>query len=587
MRKREKVLITGAGGFIGHHLTKYLKKKGYWVRGVDIKNPEFEKTSADEFLLLDLRKRENADIVTRGVTHVYNLASNMGGVGFIDTVRAELMRDNILIDVNMIDAAYKSGVEKFFYPSSALVYPNFDGSIKNAGLKEEYIYPAKPDSEYEWEKLFAERLCLSYYSDYGLQTRVARLHNIYGPLGVYDGGREKSPRRFMKILYLLSGISSPAGWGTEYIQNLIVAFSGKGVSATIISPILLYTNKDWKEWTKKQFDAYGVRIVTINTPNWLKRNFFLHLVISNVLSTFMVIKLLRMGDYDLIHEFSSVPPLVLFRSLIFKLIFNKPTLFTLSVYNNSFLGSFRWFKLFNFAKYYIIPSKEIISILLKIGIPVDKVLHIPPGLNLDLFIKKRDLLQEREKLSLSKDKFILAYYGTLTKEKGVIDLLDAYLSLEEKIKSRILLLLCVVWRGSSEHKEIKDYILSKKDKNIKLLESYVDIPGLIWASDAIILPQQTGFGTTIPPISVIEALAAGKTLIATDIIGNREIVTDELGVLMPPKNPTKLANAIRKVYRKRDVKKTNGEHVKVISKFQLKTVAREYISLYERTIKGI
>ena len=193
MSKREKVLVTGAGGFIGHHLVKYLKKKRYFVRGADIKEPEFEKTLADEFLLLDLRKKENTNIATKGIDHVYNLASNMGGVGFIETVRAELMRDNILIDTNMLEASRNNKAKMFFYPSSALIYPSFADPVKNSGLKEEYAYPAKPDSEYGWEKLFTERLCLAYYSDYGLETRVARFHNIYGPLGVYDGGREKSP----------------------------------------------------------------------------------------------------------------------------------------------------------------------------------------------------------------------------------------------------------------------------------------------------------------------------------------------------------------------------------------------------------
>jgi len=389
----------------------------------------------------------------------------------------------------------------------------------------------------------------------------------------------------MKTLYLLSGISSPAGWGTEYIQNLIVALSSKGVNATIISPILLHTNKDWKEWAKKQLDAYGVRIIAINTPNWLKRKPFLHLVIANILSTLTVIKLLIREDYDLIHEFSSVPPVVLFRSLIFKLIFNKPTIFTLSVYNSSFLGSFRWFKLLNFAKYYVIPSEEIIATLLKIGISADKVRYVPPGLNLDLFMKERSLLQEREKLYLPKNKFILTYYGTLTKEKGVMDILHAYLSLEEEIGNKIQLLLCVIWRGSQEHKKNKKYILSLKHENVRLLEGYVDIPGLIWASDAVVLPQQTGCGTTIPPISVIEVLSAGKTLIATNIIGNRELITNDLGVLVPPKNSIKLADAIRKIYKKRDIGKMIGGHIKLISRFQLETVAKKYMSLYSRVAR--
>ncbi|MDP3983110.1 MAG: NAD-dependent epimerase/dehydratase family protein [bacterium] len=188
---KQKAVVTGAGGFIGHHLIKYLKKKNYWVRGVDIKKPEFENTYADDFQLLDLRDSENTDAVTKSVDHVYNLASNMGGVGFIETVHAQLLHDNTLIDIYMLESAYRNKVKRFFYPSSAVIYP---GDVeKEAGFKEEDVYPVQLDNEYGWEKLYMERLCASYYKDYGFETRVARFHNIYGPLGTYDGGREKSP----------------------------------------------------------------------------------------------------------------------------------------------------------------------------------------------------------------------------------------------------------------------------------------------------------------------------------------------------------------------------------------------------------
>ncbi len=146
---KEKVLVAGAGGFIGHHMVTYLKSKGYWVRGVDIKRPEFEKTKADEFLVLDLRNRENAHKATKGIAHVYNFAANMGGIGFITEVGAEVMHDNVLINTYMLETARLNKVKRYLYTSSACVYPTFRQTDPNAkGLKEEDVYPADPDNFY-------------------------------------------------------------------------------------------------------------------------------------------------------------------------------------------------------------------------------------------------------------------------------------------------------------------------------------------------------------------------------------------------------------------------------------------------------
>jgi nucleoside-diphosphate-sugar epimerase len=210
----KKILVTGAGGFIGHHLVKYLKNKGYWVRGADIKYPEYEPTEADEFELLDLRRWPNCLIAVRGVRQVYNLAANMGGIGFIETHKAEIVHDNILINMHMLEASRLNKIEKFFYTSSACVYPGYrQKSTEVTPLKEENAYPADAEDGYGWEKLYTERACRHYYEDYGLKTYVVRFHNIYGPLGTYDGGREKSPAAICRKVALAKKSDTIEVWG--------------------------------------------------------------------------------------------------------------------------------------------------------------------------------------------------------------------------------------------------------------------------------------------------------------------------------------------------------------------------------------
>jgi GDP-D-mannose 3', 5'-epimerase len=189
-----KVLVTGAGGFIGHHLVSFLKQQGYWVRGVDQKAPEYSNSDADEFLLSDLRRWENCVTATRGVEEVYALAADMGGMGFISAHHAEILHNNSLINIHTLDAARENSVQRYLYSSSACVYPEFrQTSADVVPLKEEDAYPAQPQDAYGWEKLVTERLCTHYREDYGIETRIVRFHNIFGPLGTWEGGREKAP----------------------------------------------------------------------------------------------------------------------------------------------------------------------------------------------------------------------------------------------------------------------------------------------------------------------------------------------------------------------------------------------------------
>jgi len=226
----KKTLVCGAGGFIGSHLVKRLKKEGYWIRGVDLKKPEFSETVADEFILLDLRNAENCKIALEiegnAFDEVYQLAADMGGMGFISLAECEVLRNNALINIHMAHTAAELGIPRFFFSSSVCVYRDMQPDEEE--LTEEDAIPACPDNEYGWEKLYAERVAIAYGRHYEMNVRVARFENCYGPLGTWQGGREKAPAAICRKVAAAKDGDTIEVWGDgsavrnfTYVDDLI------------------------------------------------------------------------------------------------------------------------------------------------------------------------------------------------------------------------------------------------------------------------------------------------------------------------------------------------------------------------------
>ena len=214
---RKNVIVCGAGGFIGSHLVRRLKNDGYWVRGVDIKHPEFSESAADDFVICDLRDQHKyKKLFDRQIDEVYQLAADMGGAGYLFTGEndADVMHNSALINLNTLDNCREFKVPKVFYSSSACVYPEYNQmDPTNPKCSEDTVYPAEPDSEYGWEKLFSERMYLTYEKNHGINVKVGRFHNIYGPEGTWEGGKEKAPAAMCRKVAMAKDGDSIEVWG--------------------------------------------------------------------------------------------------------------------------------------------------------------------------------------------------------------------------------------------------------------------------------------------------------------------------------------------------------------------------------------
>ena len=228
----KKALVCGAGGFIGSHLVKRLKKEGYFVRGVDLKYPEFSKTEADEFIKGDLRNLSIVDVCVDGIDEIYQLAADMGGADYIFTGEhdSDVMHNSAMINLNIVDSMKRHGVKKVFYSSSACMYPeDHQLEVDVPALREDMAYPGNPDSEYGWEKLFSERLFLAHARNEGFDVRIARFHNIFGPEGTYQGGREKAPAALCRKVIESNGVIEVYGDGQQTRSFLYIDECVEGI----------------------------------------------------------------------------------------------------------------------------------------------------------------------------------------------------------------------------------------------------------------------------------------------------------------------------------------------------------------------
>lgn len=282
----KKALVCGAGGFIGSHLVKRLKREGYWVRGADQKRPEYSDSAADDFAQVDLRERDGArtalTLPTGTFDEVYQLAADMGGMGFIHSAECEIMRNSALININMIDEAARAGVARYFFSSSVCIYRDMEPGEPE--LTEEQALPALPDNEYGWEKLYAERMAAAYGRRFGMQVRIARFQNCYGPEGTWTGGREKAPAAICRKVAEAPDGGAVEVWGDgsairsyTYVDDMVDGIYGL-THSEITSPANIgcpeYVSVDELVQTVADVSGKKIRIVHIEGPVGVQsRNF--------------------------------------------------------------------------------------------------------------------------------------------------------------------------------------------------------------------------------------------------------------------------------------------------------------------------
>lgn len=376
----------------------------------------------------------------------------------------------------------------------------------------------------------------------------------------------------MKVIYFVSGISPPAGWGTEFIQKTAKLLAKKGVEITIVSPLFRNTKKDWQEWVKQMKESHNVAIVYSKAPKWIYNRLHFHVFLSPLFTTIEALKLFRKNNFDIVHEFSSTPT-ILIRSKIFKMIFGCKIVFTHSVFANNLLGKTFWYKLFNFADHYIVPSKSIISEMQKSGVNEERITYLLPGIDTKRFVVNKSKSTARNDLGIKTSDYVFSFFGSLTKEKGVIDILEAAKQIKRK---GVSIYLFGLWKGSSKHELLKNKIKQYNLPFVHVVDKHVDIPTVLAASDCILLPQQTGHGVTIPPISTIETIVSGTYLIATNVAGNDEVVNSTNGVLIPSKDPKSLAKQMLNALKNNQSK----SNVQNLSKYSIENHAQVVYGVY-------